>query len=113
MPESPDLLAGAVLEPVLVAAMGALAGCAFPLALLARRAWRAGGDGLDPALRMRRHAFFASLVAGALTLPWLALGLVRWIDAGRVPPAHGLILVLTSLTVTVILLRRWRLHRAA
>jgi hypothetical protein len=94
------------------AVLGALAGAAFPCALLLRRALARSLVLASRSEELRRGLFLLALVLACGAVPWSVLWLGRWHDGGPVEPAHALTMIACSLATISLLLRRWRLFGA-
>jgi hypothetical protein len=108
----PLLLAQNFADFTFYGVLGALAGCAFPCALLLRRTLERSVFFATRSAELRRGLFFLVLITLCGALPWLVLWAGRWHEGGALAPAHALVLIASSLAMISLLLRRWRLYGA-
>jgi len=101
-----SLLAANLADCTFFFVLGALAGAAFPLGLLCRRAMAEPRAFPAP----RRRLFYVAVLAACAAMPWAAFWLGRWHDGAPIEAAHALALIAGSAVAIAYLLRRWRLR---
>ena len=92
------------------AALGAVAGTAFPIALVGRRTMRYAGHYLPEKTQKRRQLAFWGLIAACAAIPWIALALGQWFEGADIHQAHGVAMTMAALVSMTYLVRRWRLY---
>jgi len=90
--------------------LGALAGAAFPLGLLCRRALTRAAAIADRRAQARRRVVYAALLLACAALPWAVLWIGRWHDGAPIETMHAVALIAGSAASITYLLRRWRLR---
>ncbi len=92
------------------AALGAVAGTAFPIALVGRRTMRYAGHYLPEKTQKKRQLAFWGLIAACAAIPWIALALGQWFEGADIHQAHGVAMTMAALVSMTYLVRRWRLY---
>ncbi len=93
------------------AALGAVAGTAFPLALVGRRTMRYAGHYLSQRTQKKRQIAFGTLIAACAAIPWITLALGQWFAGGAdIPQGHVIAMTMAALASMTYLIRRWRLY---
>ncbi len=92
------------------AILGAVAGTAFPIALVGRRTMRYAGHYLPERTQKKRQLVFWALIAACAAIPWIALALGQWFEGADIRQAHGVAMTMAALASMTYLVRRWRLY---
>ncbi len=92
------------------ATLGAVAGTAFPIALVGRRTMRYAGHYLPEGTQKKRQLAFWALIAACAAIPWIALALGQWFEGADIRQAHGVAMTMAALASMTYLVRRWRLY---
>lgn len=92
------------------AVLGALAGTAFPVALVGRRTLQYAGHYLPERTRRKRRIAFWTLIAGCAAIPWVTLAVGQWFDGEDIRQAHAITMTAAALASMTHLIRRWRLY---
>ena len=92
------------------AILGAVAGTAFPIALVGRRTMRYAGHYLPERTQKKRQLAFWALIAACAAIPWIALALGQWFEGADIRQVHGIAMTMAALASMTYLVRRWRLY---